>query len=71
MRTVIPMTCQHCGRPIGLVASFIGGFAYHEECTRGAAYQYGPPTLTEADVRRIVRQELAAATPPTPKEPTP
>jgi hypothetical protein len=50
-----------------------GSFPYHEECTRGPAYQpryytpvgagdgntFIPRQLTEAEVRRIVREELA------------
>jgi hypothetical protein len=64
--------CQHCGRPVGEVATWIGGLPYHPECTHGPGYltHYAPspvdrpgcrptPMLTEDDVRRIVREELA------------
>lgn len=63
--------CQHCGRPIGGVATWLGGLPYHPECTHGPSYptHYAPlpaehpgcrptPALTEDDVRRIVRDEL-------------
>lgn len=78
MSTGIPMSCAHCGRPIGNAAVWLGQFVYHEECTRGPAWtqqQYlhpsycGPreftnpaPALTERDVRRIVREELKRST---------
>lgn len=67
------MHCAHCGRP-GAALVWIGSLPYHEECTRGPGYQaavyrlYPPhpdwqhcapaPSLTEVDVRRIVREEL-------------
>jgi len=62
--------CQHCGRPIGGVAKCLGGLPYHPECTHGPSYPTHyemtrtptttwPSTLTEDDVRRIVREELA------------
>ena len=53
MSTALPMVCQHCKRPIGGAATYIGTWPYHYECTRGPA-----APLTEADVRRIVREEL-------------
>jgi len=75
------MQCQHCGRPIGGgSATYIGGLPYHYECTRGPGAQTNyvlmPPragcqpehTLTEADVRRIVREELDARAPQVPNE---
>ena len=70
------MMCAHCGRPAAVVV-WIGGMAYHEECTHGPSYvKPGPyveipalppgwarevpaPQLTERDVLRIVRAELA------------
>lgn len=57
----IPLSCSHCGRPIGGVAYWIGSFVYHEECTRGPMFQqpaYMPQPLTEERVRQIVREEL-------------
>ena len=67
--------CQHCGRPIGGVATWLGGQPYHPECTHGLGYSthYAPspiatlgckpaPPLTEDDVRRIVREELKERT---------
>jgi len=67
--------CQHCGRPIGGIATWIGNQPFHYECTRSPshnptflpAHVFGvgaqpSPALTEADVRRIVRDELAKAT---------
>jgi len=70
-------TCQHCGRPIGGVATWLGGLPYHPECTHGPGYltHYAPlapehegckPShqITENDVRRIVREELARAARP-------
>ena len=58
------MICAHCGRPAASLV-WIGSHGYHEECTRGPGHQppsyWHPyhPGLTEADVRRIVREELA------------
>lgn len=59
------MHCAHCGRPV-ITALWVGDLPYHPECTRGPGYQ--PRTfvegcqaytnLTEADIRRIVREEL-------------
>lgn len=53
--------CQYCGRPIGGVATWLGGMPYHPECTHGPGYptHYQAPTLSVDDVRRIVREELA------------
>jgi hypothetical protein len=69
------MHCAHCGRPCAS-AVWIGSLPYHQECMRGPGYQADvcrlyPPhpdwhhrapahDLTENDVRRIVREELAA-----------
>lgn len=72
MSTALPMVCQHCKRPIGGAATYIGTWPYHYECTRGpgapltyASMDAAPGArpaspLTEEDVRRIVRDELAA-----------
>ena len=52
--------CAHCGRPAP-IAVWHGGLPYHDECTHGPGYQsqpWGPAPLTEADVRRFVREEL-------------
>ena len=70
-------TCQHCGAPIGGAATWLGGLPYHPECTHGPGYptHYAPLSLehegckpshriTENDVRRIVREELARAARP-------
>ena len=64
--------CGHCGRPVLIQAMWHGGVPYHYECTRGpgAPLTYAPlppdpegcrpaKMLTEEDVRRIVREELA------------
>jgi hypothetical protein len=64
------MYCAHCGRPAATLV-WIGGLGYHDECTRGPGYKAPtfqplpcwPATLTEADVRRIVREEIAKAVP--------
>lgn len=74
MSTAIPLTCQHCKRPIGNVATYIGGWPYHYECTRGpgVSLQYGSESpqdygakplsmLSEADVRRIAQEEVMKA----------
>lgn len=71
--TSIPLTCTHCGAPIGGPMVWLGNFVYHEECTRGPGlkqptYAQLPPDptpriyggLTEERVRQIVREELAA-----------
>lgn len=64
------MLCAHCKRPMAQ-AVWLNGWPYHLECTRGPGYQThyqmdfkdGGCTslamLTEQDVRRIVREELA------------
>ena len=66
----IPVSCAHCGRPIGGTAVWMGNFQYHEECTRGPTFAqryftpvgdgntYIPYPLSEHDVRRIVREEV-------------
>lgn len=66
--TGIPLSCAHCGRPIGGSAVWLGSFVYHDECTRGpGSYQAYAPLpryyggLTEQRVREIVREELAGA----------
>lgn len=63
--------CGHCGRPMQ-AGVWIGGRMYHYECTHGPGgpLRYEPmpsasgalpaPALAEADVRRIVREEIAA-----------
>lgn len=56
MSTALPMVCKYCKRPIGGTATYIGTWPYHYECTRGPV-----APLTEEDVRRLVREELAAA----------
>jgi hypothetical protein len=80
------MMCASCGRPASTPV-WIGGMGYHEECTHGPGYlrptyapyavpvQSGwtttPSMLTAEDVRKIVREELAAARAAlNPKEPT-
>jgi hypothetical protein len=77
MSTALPMVCQHCKRPIGGAATYIGTWPYHYECTRGpgAPLTYSPMEatpgarpvnlLTEQDVRRIVREELRVQQPNT------
>ena len=67
------MRCAFCTRPMGF-AVWIGSLPYHEECTHGPGYQaprYAPlPVMrgamevrpvTEVEVRRIVAEELNAA----------
>jgi hypothetical protein len=74
-----PMCCAHCGRPCA-AAVWIGSLPYHEECTHGPSWQqaqyapnyFFPPKeytvpylpLTADDVRRIAREEIAKAAPP-------
>lgn len=67
--TTLPWTCQRCGGAIGNEAVFLGSFAFHPACAQ-SPYQHRTPDphgcrelrqITEADVRRIVREELAAA----------
>jgi len=45
--TFVPVHCSHCGRPIANEAVYLGGYAYHPECTRGPSYpatfQHLPP----------------------------
>lgn len=70
-----PTSCAYCGRPVA-AAVYIGMYPYHPECTRGPSAPsppyytpvgagdgntYVPRHLTEADVRRIVREELQRA----------
>lgn len=59
--------CGACGLPISAGVMWIGGAPYHYACTHGPALtieriKIMPPAkiLTEEDVRRIVREELAA-----------
>lgn len=65
--------CVHCGRPMAAAVASGGGM-YHEECLHGPGWQqphYAPlpsnpgcaplAPLTEDDVRRIVREEIARA----------
>lgn len=66
----VPPCCEGCGGPIVGASIWYLGFAYHVECAgrAGTAYKRMPATpgcapvnqLTENDVRRIVREELAA-----------
>lgn len=64
--------CGYCGRPVIGMAVWGAGRAYHAECTRGPNWHqtYAPTPLphgqarvlqqlTEDDVRRIVREEIA------------
>lgn len=55
-------TCKHCGRPV-LNAIFAGGWAYHLECTQppNAPVYTQAPAASAAEVRQIVREELARA----------
>jgi hypothetical protein len=42
--------CGHCGRPIGGVATLLGGVAYHYECTQSPYAKpqwYIPPPVKE------------------------
>ena len=60
-QTTTPV-CFFCGRPIiGSMVSGLGGETYHPECTYAPSRQFqGQLTsLTEEDIRRIVREELA------------
>ena len=71
--------CGYCGRPVIDFAVWHAGVPYHGECTRGPREQlrYVPMPaqpgctplrqLTEDDVRRIVREEIAK-TPNAPHE---
>ena len=73
--TEIPMTCQHCGRPIAKLSTHIGHLAYHPECTHGHGHQmhYAPmppapgahpfAPVSEERVRQIVREELQRLNP--------
>lgn len=76
MNTAAVLKCAHCGRPIGGLQTWLGGYAYHYECTLSPdsrQLRYEPmtvtpcaipvPPLTESDVRRIVREELAKEKP--------
>lgn len=76
--TGIPISCSHCGRPIGGVSVWLGSFPYHDECTRGPSFErryydavagdnsvFRPQPLTEDRVRQIVRDEIVRATTPT------
>lgn len=63
--------CGYCGRPVIDFAVWHGGVPYHGECTHGPSgplrYAQMPAQpgctpirqLTEDDVRRIVREEIA------------
>ena len=57
-------TCGFCGMPVLVQPTWWGGVAYHFECAHGPGgplpAQISPKTLTEEDVRRIVREEMAA-----------
>lgn len=56
-------TCGFCGRPVQC-AVYLGGTPYHAECTQCPTPQhYVNPSLTESDIRRIVREELERAKP--------
>ena len=52
--------CQHCGYPNPTAAHVCvdGGFATNHQYGR---YEFTPNHLTEADIRRIVREELDRA----------
>lgn len=76
MSTASVLKCAHCGRPIGGLQTYIGGFAYHYECTlspNSPSLHFAPnqatqgavplKQLTEADVRRIVREEITKEQP--------
>ena len=58
--------CGHCGRPILGPAVISFGEAFHHECTHGPDYpttftlRTTAPGITEADIRKIVREELSA-----------
>lgn len=66
------MLCAHCGRPAASLV-WINGMGYHAECTHGPGgplhYAQMPPNpgavpwraLAEADVRRIVQDEMQRA----------
>ena len=63
--------CGYCGRPVIDYAVWHAGVPYHGECTHGPSgpLRYAPMPvqpgctplrqLTEDDVRRIVREEIA------------
>ena len=64
--------CGYCGRPVIGMAVWDAGRAYHAECTRGPSWHqtyasipspHGQARalrqLSEDDVRRIVREEMA------------
>ena len=68
--------CTACGRAVG-TAIIVNGLPFHSECARGRDNRWWHPNyepnpldhegarplqiLTETDVRRIVREELAIA----------
>ena len=70
-----PMLCRHCEKPMAR-SVWVGDFPYHPKCVRGPDYQIQtdrplPPNrpncvpatpLNEADIRRIVREEIDAIT---------
>ena len=67
MSTATPLKCSHCDRPIGGVQTWIGGFAFHQECAHGPGADMTlrpqvaatwPRPLTEDRVREIVREEM-------------
>ena len=67
--------CGYCGRPVIGLAVWDAGRAYHAECTHGPSgpMRYVPVPqapgcvplrqLTEEDVRKIIRDELALMAP--------
>ena len=72
------MFCAYCGKPM-IVAVQVGASFYHEECCHGQGWKppmYEPlpknfgadcapiMPLTETDIRRIVREEVATAIEP-------
>ncbi len=70
--TAVPLTCQHCGRPCGNETVFVGSFTYHPECASSPYKGQPAPAndgmgtvipryLTETEVLRIVRKEIAEA----------
>lgn len=70
MSTGTTPLCGYCGKPVIDAITWHAGTPYHSECTHGPGYPTHyvmtrtptptwPSTLTEDDVRRIVREELA------------
>lgn len=64
-----PFVCGYCGKPVVMGAVWHGATPYHLECTRGPSQQIAGGVahlpLTEADVRRIAREEMDARSLPT------